>query len=192
MRFMWYWRWRYKRIAESFVEGTPLCELLNKYNDLSHRLSLDKTTYRQRIRYNLYMKHTNIAEAISHLSKINLAMSNKIIGYSDNTYTMIPREWIKLNRVLVDREGYPVNDANAWLQLRTEIDSFCKILNTYKDEDDYLYHHYSRLFISVIKDCIELLDAIISLILGVDDERRHPPLIVSGRPRHEYGKKRSG
>lgn len=178
----WFWRWRYQRLPN--IANDPnawLLTLLTRYCRLTRRISYTKTDYRTRNRYTLSTKTDNMGDLISLSNQIYglIKIHSPHVDHLQIRY--VPRTRKHFDIYVTDEEGVPYEEHDIVEQLLKRLEDIEQALSQVKENKDELYVYYNQSLQYFVFDVIEVLDAFISMQIGVSNGRRHAPGLTAGR-----------
>ena len=178
----WFWRWRYWRLPDKLYDpSVKNLTLLTRYCRFAQCLSFNTSDYRTRIQYQLSTKTDHIGELVELTAKIRslLAVDSPHVDHLHMQYReRLPK---RLDRYLTDHDQVPVEETEAIERLLDGLDQVVAELERIQKHKPSLYVYYNQSIHYYIADTVSVLDAFISMQLGVSNGRRHAPDLIAGR-----------
>jgi hypothetical protein len=82
---------------------------------------------------------------------------------------------------LTDSEQVPIDETDAIERLLSGVEIVVEEMERLKKNKPSLYVYYNQSLLYYIADAVDVLDAFISMQLGVSNGRRHAPDLIAGR-----------
>lgn len=178
----WFWRWRYRRLPDSSYDiRVRNLTLLTRYCRFARRLSFDRSDYRTRIQYQLATKTEHIGELVDLTNRIQnlLAVDSPHVDHLHLQYRV--RSTHRLDMYLIDADHVPLEETDAVERLIASVSQVVAELERLNNKKPSLYVYYNQSLQYYIADVVDVLDAFISMQLGVSNGRRHAPSLIVGR-----------
>lgn len=177
----WFWRWRYQRLPDKLYDpSVKNLTLLTRYCRFAQCLSFNTSDYRTRIRYQLSLKTVYIGELIDLTTQVHslLAVNSPHVDHLHLRYR--ERRPRRLDMFLTDSQQIPINETDAIERLLRGVEKVVEDLERLNKNKPSLYVYYSQSLHYYIADVVDVLDAFISMQLGVSNGRRHAPDLIFG------------
>lgn len=178
----WFWRWRYQRLPNKANDpSTWLLTLLTRYCRLTRKIRPTRIDYRTRNRYTISTKTDNMGELIALTNQVCelIKIHSPHVDHIQTRY--VPRVTRRFDIYVTDDEGVPYDEHEIVEQLLKRLEEIERALGQIKQQKDDLYVYYNQSLQYFVYDILEVLDAFISMQIGVSNGRRHAPGLISGR-----------
>lgn len=178
----WFWRWRYQRLPDKLYDrSTRNLTLLTRYCRFALCLSFNESDYRTRIQYQIATKTENIGELAALTGRI-IELLRIDSPHVDRLFIQYEeRRLRRLDIYLTDDDQVPVDEIVEFQRLLDAVLQLTEDLERIKKHKPSLYAYYNQSLRYYTHDVIDVVDAFISMQLGVSNGRRHAPTLVDGR-----------
>lgn len=178
----WFWRWRYRRLPDKLYDpSTKNLTLLTRYCRFAQCLSFNTSDYRTRIQYQISTKTKNIGE-LTDLTQRLIELLKIDSTHVDRLFVQYKeRSLQRLDTYLTDDDQIPVDEIAELQRLLHHVDTLIEELERIKNNKPSMYAYYNQSLHYHTLDVISVVDAFLSMQLGVLHGRRHAPTLVERR-----------